>query len=984
VSLNSTADLNEVTPANRAPLWRDPGVYARLAQAVLLGLIVFALVWMATKLVRDGNKVSVICPENAVVLAVLLRSEFRRWPLLLAGSCVGFVASCSFMGYPIFIGCWSAFTNFVEILICAFGLRWIVGSTMDLARPRHLWIFIGLAGVAAPLASSAFVELSVSVRTGHLGGVPYILRWIPAHAMALLILTPALTILTPDVIKGLVTRRGGRTNLLLLMAYAVALALVYGQLKLPLHMILTPMLLVIAFRMELTGAALGGLMTSVAAGAGLMIVQSSVAQSGDDFAIQALVQEFNLLLLTTSALVMGATLAQRNRLKQSLAGSLAEAEIARVKAVEAERNTQLAELLTGVGHWRWECATNTLTWSPALFRLFSIEGLEKPSLDELERRVHPDDYRRVGELFERALATGEDYENIIRVLQPDGSWIRVMERGICERDEQGAVISINGASLDITKMHLADEAVRSSEAQYRLLAENSSDIILQTSVDGSATYVSPSIFKLTGYKAEELVGQKMSVIIDPEDWERVRAAIVALKAEGASGRWEGEYRIRHKDGRLLWFEARPQLVSDPETGEPLGFTDSIREITQRKTMEAELVAARDAAEAAAEAKAEFLANMSHEIRTPLTGIIGFSGLLEEVPDLSDTARLYVKRIVTAGRSLLSVVNDILDFSKLDARQVELDPHPFDPAGFIEDTVDLLVAQAENKGLSLDLRLDESIPSRVEADSSRLRQVLMNLINNAIKFTKEGGVTVSMSYEASAEQLRVEVADTGLGIEADKLDRLFQRFSQADGSINRSHGGTGLGLAICKGLVDLMGGDIGVTSVVGEGATFWFTILAPRADGGLVDKASEMATEVVFGDIAPAKILLVDDVSANRELVKAMLAPFGHEFVEACSGTEAVSAALGSKFDLIFMDLQMPGMDGLTATRIIRETSDINLTTPVIALSANVLSEHLEACAEAGMDDHMGKPIRPAELLSKVARWRNGRHAVVQPDIRIAS
>jgi signal transduction histidine kinase/ActR/RegA family two-component response regulator len=385
----------------------------------------------------------------------------------------------------------------------------------------------------------------------------------------------------------------------------------------------------------------------------------------------------------------------------------------------------------------------------------------------------------------------------------------------------------------------------------------------------------------------------------------------------------------------------------------------------KERLDAELVRSRvaaEAAKAAALAKTEFLANMSHEIRTPLTGMLGFAGLLEGLQDLSPTARKYADRIATSGQALLSVVNDILDFSKLDADRIELDPHPFDPRALVAETVDLVAAEASRKGLELDKAFDGVLPAAVFADSSRVRQVLLNLLTNAIKFTDTGAVTVSAGYQAG--RLRLAVSDTGVGVPADRLDRLFQRFSQVDGSITRQYGGTGLGLAICKRLTELMGGQIEVESEVGAGSTFWFTVDAPRAEPER-PAAAPRAPEVCDG---AARILVVDDVAVNRELVRTMLSPFGYELAEAANGAEGVAAAMAGPFDLILMDLQMPGMDGMSATRAIRQTCEANRDTPILALSANVLPVHIAGCAEAGMNDHIAKPISPTELLTKIAFW----------------
>ena len=392
----------------------------------------------------------------------------------------------------------------------------------------------------------------------------------------------------------------------------------------------------------------------------------------------------------------------------------------------------------------------------------------------------------------------------------------------------------------------------------------------------------------------------------------------------------------------------------------------------KRSVDQELVrgrVAKEAAEAAAEAKSQFLANMSHEIRTPLTGIIGYAGLLEAMDGLPSQARRFTDRIATGGRALLAVVNDVLDFSKLEVGQIELDSQPFDPRAAIEEAVDLVREQAAHKDLSVTLEIDDDLPHLVLADSARLRQVLLNLLTNAVKFTRVGGITIAATHgktdAKTGDRLRITVRDTGIGVPAEFADRLFKRFSQIDGSNTRNQGGSGLGLAICKGLVEMMGGDIGMESQFGVGSTFWFTIAAPIADQ---TKQPAPANEREDPSVSALRILVVDDVAVNRELVSTMLAPFDVEVVEAADGADAVQASLGSAFDLILMDLQMPGMDGLAATAAIRANSDFNRHTPIVALSANVLPAHVAACLKAGMNDHIAKPIQPKELLGKIAEW----------------
>ncbi|QUD87545.1 PAS domain-containing hybrid sensor histidine kinase/response regulator [Phenylobacterium montanum] len=578
--------------------------------------------------------------------------------------------------------------------------------------------------------------------------------------------------------------------------------------------------------------------------------------------------------------------------------------------------------------------------------------------------THPEDHtraqqRRVDILAGRPVTVEESMGT--RTRTASGEWVWLQGSPTPIRDEAGKIIGALTALRDITARREAMDALAQSEARYRLLAETSRDAVFRFNLAGDILYASPGA-RLFGYPPEELVGRNSLELIHPDDVEAARARLISVLKATDEGETPtlNEFRVRHADGRYLWVEGNPSATRDAE-GRIDGHTDSLREVTARRAMEDEVRRKSVEAEAAAVAKSEFLANMSHEIRTPLTGIIGFAGLLKGARSLDGEARTYAERISTAGETLLAVVNDILDFSKLEAGQIELDPRPIDPALFVQETIELVQPQAQAKGLELGWRAETPLPAGLMADAPRLRQVLLNLLTNAVKFTDQGGVQVTAAYDAG--RLRVAVADTGVGIAPDKMDRLFQRFSQVDGSSTREHGGTGLGLAISRTLAELMGGAMGVQSRQGEGSTFWFEILAPAAA-----LPAAVAPEALIDLDKPARILVVDDVGANRDLVRAMLGAFGHDLSEAPSGAEAIRLAAEEPFDLILMDLQMPGTDGLTAARAIRQGDGPNHATAIVALSANVLPAQVEACRAAGMDDHIAKPIDPTELLTKVARW----------------
>ncbi|MFO1015880.1 MAG: ATP-binding protein [Caulobacteraceae bacterium] len=374
--------------------------------------------------------------------------------------------------------------------------------------------------------------------------------------------------------------------------------------------------------------------------------------------------------------------------------------------------------------------------------------------------------------------------------------------------------------------------------------------------------------------------------------------------------------------------------------------------------------ARAIALQASRAKTQFLATMSHEIRTPMNSIIGFTKLLLEDRSVPDAARRQLSLIDSAGASLLAVVNDILDFSKVEAGQIELVREPVSVRKIAQDAVAIAGESAAQKGLDLRLTLAGPVDTPLMADEMRVRQVLLNLLNNAVKFTSKGRIDLEAKVIAGdhVDTVHFQITDTGVGIPLDRRDRLFVRFSQVDGTVARHHGGTGLGLAICKGLVELMDGEIGVRSSPGQGSTFWFEVPMSRADEGTA--AAEDAA-----DDAPlaARILLVDDHPMNRELGGALLTMMGCDYDLAENGEEAVSAAATRAYDAILMDVHMPGMDGLAATRAIRASGGPNARVPIIAMTADVLPEQVARCFAAGMVGHVAKPVRPEALHEALAK-----------------
>jgi len=500
-----------------------------------------------------------------------------------------------------------------------------------------------------------------------------------------------------------------------------------------------------------------------------------------------------------------------------------------------------------------------------------------------------------------------------------------------------------------------------SEAKFRLLAESALDIIAHSDLHGQMNYISPAARSILGYPPEELLGAAYLKTLHPDDLPKIGEVVRAQRdcpnAASAPPAATVEYRAFRKDGAMIWLESRPTLACDPLTGVPTGITDIIRDVTARKTLELDLRAARAEAETAAAVKGEFLANMSHELRTPLTAVIGFANLAADEPDLSPRARRYLDRIATGGQTLLTTINDILDFSRLETGRIALDIRPTSIADLVAEVLELTSADAMSKGLILTADGLAGVPKHVMIDPERVRQVLVNLVGNAVKFTDSGKVSLSVVHHDS--RLRIAVVDTGRGVAAEDQALLFARFSQIDAALNRQHGGTGLGLAISKGLVELMGGQIGVESEGGKGARFWFEIPAHIAQAGDEDRGEDDIPLPPPG----SRVLVVDDNAGNRELVRSVLEAVGVEVAEAQDGEEGVAAAAAAPYDVILMDLRMPRLDGVSAALRIRAERGLSASAPIIAFSADVRMGPLDPV----FDGATPKPLTVISLLSTLAQ-----------------
>jgi PAS domain S-box-containing protein len=522
------------------------------------------------------------------------------------------------------------------------------------------------------------------------------------------------------------------------------------------------------------------------------------------------------------------------------------------------------------------------------------------------------------------------------------------------------------------KQHAVEEAesalakYREADRLYRLLGDNLTDHVALWSTKGERLYSSPSIVQITGYSHEEFMALPPTAMVSDADFKRVQGIIGGLTPGGEPQ--STDYECFRKDGQAIWLESTYSRLGD---GSGILLVTS-RDITQRKQLEIDIAKALELAEGASAAKSDFLANMTHELRTPLTAIIGFAEVLRRSGGLTTTSTRQVGHILDASNTLLSVVNDVLDFSRLEAGGLELDPGPFDPAAMASSCAALVEERATAKGLALRVKTPKGLKP-MSLDGPRLSQVLLNFLSNAVKFTSHGAITVALRQTVEGDQavLRGEVIDSGIGIAPEHRENIFDRFSQADAAVSRRFGGTGLGLAISRRIIERMDGRIGVDSAEGQGSTFWFEVRGPLAE---LAAPEEEAISPLDPD-AGVRLLLVEDNAVNRELIRTMLEPFGVEVETANDGVAGVEAMRQGHYDLVLMDVQMPVMDGLTATREIRAMEGARgAATPIVAMTANVLPEQIANCLAAGMDDHLGKPISPTKLLEAVARWSGRTHA----------
>jgi PAS domain S-box-containing protein len=664
----------------------------------------------------------------------------------------------------------------------------------------------------------------------------------------------------------------------------------------------------------------------------------------------------------------------------------------------SQERYMLAERAVNDGIWDWNIVRHEYYLSPRWNKILGYEDGDLPNVESIFfDLIHPDDKKPASEAFRRHLENNERYATELRLRHKDGSYRWVLDRGEAIRDAEGKPIRMVGSITDITERKAAEtELFRYREHLEELVAMATTEVkaIVQTAVNGVITVdtsgtirmFNPAAERLFGWTAGDVIGRNVSVLM-PEPFaaehdDHIRHFLTTLESKIIG--IEREVTALHKDGRL--FPAN-LAVGHAVLGEGRHlFVGFISDITLQKQAELELRLAKEAAEAAAKAKANFLANMSHEIRTPMNTVIGFAEVVLQDKKLPTETRKHVETILNSGKHLLGVINDILDFSKIEAGKIELEAVCFNLLSTVRDTLQTLGQRASEKGLRIELKIAPELPQYFIGDPNRLRQVMLNLVGNSVKFTEAGLITVTIAKTEEADMIHFAIRDTGIGMTAEQTARIFEPFSQADTTTSRRFGGTGLGTTISKQLVELMGGRIRAESALGVGSIFHFTLRLPETNlrENCLDQAQ---AEHLVEYFSPRgfKVLLAEDIEANATLAILRLEQQGHSVDWVKNGQEAVDAFGKGGYDLILMDLQMPVMDGIDATRKIRELeTGLGTHIPILALTASVLQHEREQCTEAGMDAIVGKPIDVNELLEQMEIRTPKGAGIARTSIRVDS
>ena len=637
------------------------------------------------------------------------------------------------------------------------------------------------------------------------------------------------------------------------------------------------------------------------------------------------------------------------------------------------------------GHWEYDFGTETVWCSGTHEELLGYPTHDtRMPVASFRERIHPEDQERMAVAFERHIGDGAPYDLQLRMRRSSGEWRWYRSRGGVERDELGRLASLAGSLVDVHEERLAQEELRKLQAA-RIEAEQRVERAIRGSSDGFFEHVlteprvwySPRVREMLGYSPDEALPANLHELLTGVDREDVEAAMQRHFDQDVP--YEVLYQLPTRGGEWRWFRERGLCERDG-AGRPVRFSGSIQDVTPQREAESALVAAKEAAAAANRAKSDFLANMSHEIRTPMNGVLGMTELLLDTR-LEAAQREFAETIRSSATSLLGILNDILDFSKIEAGKLDIECVEMDVRECVEDVGTMMAVQAASKNLEFIVNVDPTIPDLVLGDPHRLRQILTNLVGNAVKFTQRGEIVIEVlvvGVQAGRVLLTFEVSDSGSGMSPEALGRLFQPFVQADASITRHYGGTGLGLSIVKRLVEVMGGQIGVASTLGQGSVFSFTLPCQLVEGAV--------SSVAAGSFSPhgRRVLVVDDNQTNRRVLCGQLRPVGYTVETVGSTDEAIAklveaAQRSERFDLVIADDQMPGCDGgqlATRVRCLPELVD----TQLVMLTSLDRQGNAQRLVDLGFAGYLTKPVRGRELRACIERVLAVDPSATSPDV----
>jgi PAS domain S-box-containing protein len=652
---------------------------------------------------------------------------------------------------------------------------------------------------------------------------------------------------------------------------------------------------------------------------------------------------------------------------------------------DAQRRLERASLSISEGHWETDLESGKHWASNSYFALlgYSPGEIELDTLKKLSALIHPDDLSEARHTSLENADAGKAYHHELRVRRRDGSYRWFLVRGQAERDDAGRPMRLSGSIQDIHKQKQVEDELKAARQRFERAIRGTQDGLWEWDLKRETLWVSPRYETILGYAEGDISGKERTPndLAHPDDVETCRSAQKAHFERGAP--YDVEVRMRAASGAYRWIRMRGEADRDA-SAKPLRLAGSIQDVTEARAARDALIQASEAAQAANRSKSAFLANVSHEIRTPMNGIIGMTSLLLSTA-LDDSQRDFAETIRASADSLLAVLNDILDFSKIEAGKLDIESIATNLPDCVAEIRQILGFQAAAKSLRLEARVQADVPRWVLGDPQRIRQCLINLASNAIKFTHAGAVTLEVSVAGRADGrvlARFDVRDTGIGITPETLSTLFQPFVQADSSTTRHFGGTGLGLSIVRRLVEMMGGQVGVESTPGKGSTFWFVLpLETTDDPRSLARAS--APETALGKRTPpdarsaappftpefaGQILLVEDNPVNQKVARSFLQRMGCTVTVVANGLEAVQLFAQARFDLVLLDLQMPLMDGYTATSCMRKLEHGSRRTPIIALTASAMTGQRERCLQAGMDELIAKPLDVKRLQEMLERF----------------